>query len=164
MRRGFLLGFLLLIGLTSMAQVRAPAVAGAFYPEKPENLFNVLAELLPKREIEPRDAPQAIIVPHAGYAYSGEVAAQAYFQIPAGADFERIFIIGASHTKVYPGASIFVMGNYKTPFGEVEVDTAVGKKLINESPYFAFPAQRPYQRTQFGSSTSIIAISIGSVV
>ena len=76
-------------------------------------------------------APQALIVPHAGYVFSGEVAASAFSRIPRGYAYKRIFLVGPSHRVGFAGASVDTLYSYaETPLGQVPVDVALGKELI----------------------------------
>lgn len=114
-------------------QNRKPYAAGRFYTDHPDGLKSHLQQLFAKAE--PRkegSSPLAIVVPHAGYVFSGEVAASAYNQINPDRRFERIFIIGSSHTTSFSGASVYCSGNYETPLGTVKVDTALANKLVSE--------------------------------
>ena len=70
--------------------------------------------------LEPEGRVRAIISPHAGYVFSGTVAASAVGFIPSDVDYDNIFIIGSSHRVSFPGASVYTEGNYKTPLGMVE--------------------------------------------
>src|SRR5665648_585158 len=115
-------------------QNREPFAAGRFYTDKPAELKAQLQQLFSGSiKMKSENTPLAIIVPHAGYIYSGEVAASAYNQIDPNRKFERIFIIGSSHTMAFTGASVFCSGNYETPFGTVEVDTDLAKQLVAEN-------------------------------
>ncbi len=78
-------------------------------------------------------APQAMIVPHAGYVFSGEVAASAFNRIPRGHAYKRIFLIGPSHRAGFAGASVDTLySQADTPLGPVPIDTSLGKELIRE--------------------------------
>ncbi len=116
---------------------RVPAVAGTFYAGERSTLRADLASLFARARPSasyPRLA--AVIVPHAGYVYSGEVAASAFNQIDPNAQFENIFILGPSHRVGFDGAAVYVSGNFLTPLGTVSVDTALGRELIRRSPLF----------------------------
>ena len=68
-------------------------------------------------------APQALIVPHAGYVFSGEVAASAFNRIPRGHRYKRIFLIGPSHRVGFNAASVDTLYSFaETPLGEVPID------------------------------------------
>jgi hypothetical protein len=79
----------------------------------------------------------ALIVPHAGYVYSGEVAASGYNTIDRTKEYDNIFIIGPSHTVGFEGASVYTAGNFLTPLGTVTVNRELGEKLIRESGVFS---------------------------
>ncbi len=116
---------------------RVPAVAGMFYESDSALLEQHLHRLF--SQAKPPVSNQsvaALLVPHAGYAYSGGVAASAYNQIPADASYKRIFLIGSSHRMSSSGASIYTQGDFLTPLGRVEVDVAVGRSLAESSNYF----------------------------
>lgn len=116
---------------------RPPAVAGTFYPERADDLRQLLRTLFSKtvRRRDLRDV-RALIVPHAGYVYSGEVAAAAFAQIDAEVVYDTIFILGPSHRVGFEGAAVFCTGDFTTPLGTVEVDCALAEKLIAGSPLF----------------------------
>ena len=109
-------------------KVRKPAVAGSFYPSSAKEINAMLdAWLQPSGD----KAPQALIVPHAGYVFSGEVAASAFSRIPRGHAYRRIFLLGPSHRVGFAGASVDTLYSYaETPLGQVPIDVAVGKELI----------------------------------
>lgn len=115
-------------------QNRKPYAAGRFYTDKPAELKIQLQQMFSKAVRKKADkTPLAIIVPHAGYVFSGEVAASAYNQVDPNRKFERIFIIGSSHTTSFSGASVYCSGNYETPLGIVKVDLELTKKLVADN-------------------------------
>ncbi|MFH2095336.1 MAG: AmmeMemoRadiSam system protein B, partial [Bacteroidota bacterium] len=109
---------------------RKPVVAGQFYAGTESQLRSDLkgyfADAVPKKSSN----VTAIISPHAGYVYSGEVAASSFNQVDNGRKYEHIFVIASSHRVLFGGASIYYLGNYETPLGEVKVDTDFAGKLI----------------------------------
>ena len=114
-------------------KVRKPAVSGSFYPSTAKEILSMTKDWLQPGDDDNRTAPQAIIVPHAGYIFSGEVAASAYNRIPPGHEYKRIFIIGPSHRAGFPGASVDTMYSYaETPLGRVPIDVLLGKELISK--------------------------------
>ncbi len=124
------------------APVRQPVVAGSFYLSNPDHLKTQLSEFFqaaPQRPLSQKVA--AIISPHAGYIFSGEVAAAAYAQLNPEQTFDHIFLLGSSHHVFLNGASIYNKGNYSTPLGIVEVDTKLANELITEHPFFEFVPQ-----------------------
>ncbi len=117
---------------------RKPVVAGRFYPSDKNELKNELKDFFDKAEKKYPDNIRALIAPHAGYVYSGEVASAAYAQIDAKKNYKSIFILAPSHYKAFAGASIYNIGNYETPLGEVHVDIETANKLIAQSKYIAY--------------------------
>ncbi len=122
---------------TAPVEVWEPAVAGFFYPKEPEKLKDTVNKLLssvPQKELEGR--PMALISPHAGYDYSGEVAAYGYNAIREKG-YKRIIVLAPSHYgKKYRGVSILNANYYKTPLGQIEIDQEVCTKLVEHPPYF----------------------------
>lgn len=116
-----------------MAKIRKPAVAGTFYPASKTELQELIDSFLTKAEFIDFAAIRGLVVPHAGYIYSGPVAASAYKQLLTF-DPEvtwKIFLLGASHHASFPGLSIDQHEGYETPLGVVPVDQVV-KKIIKE--------------------------------
>lgn len=115
----------------NVGPIRKAAVAGSFYPENAEELTTTIDGYLKNvdlPELEPNI--RAIIVPHAGYAYSGQVAAYAYKAL-IGKDVSRVIIIGNSHQEFFEGASIYPKGYFETPLGKVEIDNDFAQKLMD---------------------------------
>ena len=150
---------------------RQPAVAGSFYSANKVELKKQLASLLNKKA-EPNKNLRAIIVPHAGYVFSASIAAKAYNLINENANYERIFIIASSHTTHFNSASIYNVGNYITPFGEVEVDVKLATKLINENNLIVYnrnahhsehsiEVQLPFLQEKLKKPFKIVPIVIG---
>ncbi len=111
---------------------RQPAVAGSFYPASREELISMLKGFFDQTQEMLKAQPLAIIVPHAGYIFSGEVASAAYRQIDRNKKFDHIFILGPSHTQYFKGASVYTAGNFLTPLGRVEIDS-LGSWLVNHN-------------------------------
>lgn len=107
------------------ASVRAPAVAGSFYPADPETLHMQLAEMLgaaiPLETLAV--PPKALIVPHAGYIYSGPVAATAYSSLgKAREQIRRVILVGPCHRVAVRGMALPASLQFDTPLGALEVD------------------------------------------
>jgi AmmeMemoRadiSam system protein B/AmmeMemoRadiSam system protein A len=117
---------------------RPPAVAGQFYPAQKEELKLALQQLFAKAA-PPKGLKNvvAIIAPHAGYPYSGEVAASSFNQIDASREYENIFVLGPSHYVGFEGASIYSQGNFVTPLGPVKVNTQLAEELIKKYKFFS---------------------------
>jgi MEMO1 family protein len=152
---------------------RQPAVAGQFYPGDKEALMDSLKQMFqratPKRSSNP---VLAIIAPHAGYVFSGDVAASSYNQVEKK-HYKTIIIIGSSHHALYDGASIYTQGNFITPLGTVKVDRALGQKLIKENNCFTndpaphanehcIEVQLPFLQYIFGEDINLLPVLIGT--
>lgn len=153
---------------------RPAAVAGSFYAGNADDLRRDLEFLfsraLPAR---PGENPLAIIVPHAGYPYSGEVAATGFNQIDPKKKYKNIFIIGSSHRYSFPGAAIYSSGNFETPFGEVEVNKNLAGLLIMGHEHFishnkahrdehSLEVQLPFLQYYLEKEFSIIPMLLGT--
>jgi hypothetical protein len=106
--------------------VRPPAVAGQFYPGDPASLAAEVREYLaasPLQHRPQRPPPKALIVPHAGYVYSGPVAATAYACLaPAHAAIRRVVLLGPSHRVALRGMALCTASHYATPLGLIPLD------------------------------------------
>ncbi|MDP2362565.1 MAG: AmmeMemoRadiSam system protein B, partial [Ignavibacteria bacterium] len=114
---------------------RSPTVAGAFYPAKPSELRTMIYNYLNEdiSEIIQQDI-FAIVVPHAGFVYSGSVAAKAYKQL-IGKKYDAIIIIAPSHQKYFKGASVFKGNAYVTPLGNALVDKELSKEITSVNSF-----------------------------
>jgi AmmeMemoRadiSam system protein B len=114
---------------TTLEHVREPSVAGLYYHSDAVGLRNAvsgyIANAQPVEEINGRLL--AIISPHAGYNYSGHIAACGYSRIK---DIDTVIIIGPSHKVNFTGASIYSQGKFKTPLGMIPVDKELAKRLL----------------------------------
>ncbi|MEA1896213.1 MAG: AmmeMemoRadiSam system protein B [Bacteroidota bacterium] len=118
---------------------RMPVVAGSFYSSDPEELQEILKKLFDQAVSPDQERNiRAVISPHAGYVFSGQVAASGFKQLDPNAEYDHIFLIGSSHHVSFEGASVYSKGNYFTPLGEVEVDCELANKLINDNDCFTF--------------------------
>ncbi len=123
-------------------QNRPPAVAGSFYPSSASEIRQMLKIYFAKAPAPDTDQDVlAIISPHAGYVFSGEVAAAAFKQIDPEKEYKTIFIIGSSHRNSFPGASVYSIGNYSTPLGIVNTDLDIAQKLTAENQVLSYDPQ-----------------------
>ncbi|NQU88489.1 MAG: AmmeMemoRadiSam system protein B, partial [Mariniphaga sp.] len=117
--------------------------------------------------------PRAIISPHAGYVFSGQVAASAFNQIPENTKYEKIFVLASSHQVHFKGASVYTAGNYKTPLGTIKVDLKLTKKLIKSNQIFSenidahsfehsLEVQLPFLQYKLGKEFQLIPIILGT--
>ncbi len=112
-----------------MTSVRNPAVAGLFYPDDPRELRGQVADFL--AAVPAGGAvPKAIIAPHAGYVYSGPIAASAYARIkPARGRITRVVLLGPAHRVGFHGLALSGADYFQTPLGRVMVDKAATEKI-----------------------------------
>ncbi len=117
---------------------RKPAVAGRFYPADARELGNSLDSLFAAAKPRTAGNVTAIVCPHAGYVFSGQVAASGFNQVDPDRQFDNVFVIATSHQVSFPGASIYNQGDYMTPLGKVTVNIELANKLISENPVLTF--------------------------
>jgi AmmeMemoRadiSam system protein B len=124
-----------------MQTVRAPAVAGLFYPADARELHVQLQQFLSQVEPSTEAPPKAIIVPHAGYIYSGPVAASAYARLRAVRDsIHRVVLLGPSHRVGFRGIAVSSMKAFATPLGQILVDQAA-VEAVKQLPEVGFLEQ-----------------------
>lgn len=112
-----------------MTSVRNPAVAGLFYPGDPRELHALVAGYLASA-VAGDVVPKAIIAPHAGYIYSGPIAASAYARIrPARGRITRVVLLGPAHRVGFHGLALPSADCFQTPLGRITVDQEAVKKI-----------------------------------
>jgi AmmeMemoRadiSam system protein B len=106
--------------------VRSPAVAGLFYDADARRLQRHIDALIRGVRGGPRAVPRVLIVPHAGYVYSGQTAAEAYhcLQLPRSHPIERVVMFGPAHRVYLEGMAVPSVDAFATPLGEVPLDRA----------------------------------------
>lgn len=113
--------------------VKGPAVAGTFYPADKKSLQDSVDGFLSKAEKAPSTGRLlALISPHAGYTFSGQVAAYGYKQIK-DSDIKKVILIGPSHHIGFRGASVYTKGSFRTPLGDVKINERIAEDLLNET-------------------------------
>ena len=140
-RFGALAAAFLCLGCWTLAQtpgdskaVREPAVAGQFYPAQPAALKQALEAYL-RDALPPKpDRPIAIVVPHAGYVFSAQIAADAWRQ--AGRHrYDTFVLLGTNHTGAATGrVSVYSGSGFRTPLGTVQIDKTIVEALLKEDP------------------------------
>ena len=106
-----------------MTVIREPAVAGQFYPGSANELGTTIRVLFDEVEVAEGPAPKALIVPHAGYVYSGPVAATAYARLrPHRDQYTRVVLLGPCHRVTLMGLALSAADVFRTPLGDVPLD------------------------------------------
>lgn len=123
---------------SSQKNDRKPAAAGRFYSDNPTELRSMIEGFLADAITGEGTNIAAIISPHAGYVFSGQVAANAFNQVDPDRSFDNVFVIASSHQVAFNGASIYNQGDYVTPLGKVPVNIKLANQLIEGSRLFMF--------------------------
>jgi AmmeMemoRadiSam system protein B/AmmeMemoRadiSam system protein A len=136
----FHLFFILALSPLWAQGIRKPVWAGQFYSANPQELSRQIEQWLNEADYKPQYGYQlkALIVPHAGYIYSGKVAARAYKQV-LGQEFDAIVIIGPSHHFGFRGCSVYQKGAYVSPLGTVHVDQVLSRELSRATGFGFIP-------------------------
>ena len=148
--------------------VRQPGVAGSFYPADPKTLATMIDDMLAKAaSSQPpiADPILAVVAPHAGYQYSGPVAAYTYAALK-GRKFSRVVVIAPSHFEYFDFTSVYDGDAYATPLGTVHVDKAFAAQLAKMSPTIQLSSSRTYshqggRRTRARSAVAVVATRVG---
>ncbi len=163
-----------------MVKIREPAHAGTFYPARKDELIKSIESsflhplgpgALPKVPSERRTLSVGYLVPHAGYIYSGPVAAHSYYGLAQEGAPKLIVVAGPNHTGLGEGASVWRGDYWRTPLGDIEIDQEAAKLLISYTKYFTFDeeahiyehsveVQVPFIQYIFGSSSKLVPIVI----
>lgn len=126
----------LLFPLSCFSQTRKPAVAGQFYPSDSSELNSFIDKSLSDVKMNPVSGDIiAVLAPHAGYDFSGKVAAYSY-KLISGQKYDTVVILGSAHTMFVKGAAVYSRGFFETPLGKVQVDEELSKILLSESDVF----------------------------
>jgi len=111
--------------------IRQSKFSGSFYPNNPDEIRQMFTHFNQKQsDIAPKNI-KAVIVPHAGYIYSGFTAHQVFSHLNAD-NYKRVVVIGPSHHIYFEGTSISLQDSYSTPLGELEIDNSYSKFLLNK--------------------------------
>ena len=153
---------------------RYPAVAGQFYPSTEKELTAALEKYF-QQAAPPKVQGDivALVVPHAGYVFSGKVAASGFNQLIPGKKYDNVFLIGSSHRIVFEGASVYASGDYITPLGTVKVNKSVAAELVRKYNFFSdrpdahaqehsLEVQLPFLQKKLGTDFQLVPIVIGT--
>jgi hypothetical protein len=162
-------------GQTSVPVVRPATQAGRFYESDARLLGHEVDSLLARHAQRTGDEDvAALIVPHAGYYFSGNVAASAYARLHPEKKYKRIFLLGPSHHEWLDGASVNgEVDYYATPLGDVKVDCETARQLIKTDSVFSYQpkahdrehcleVQLPFLQRHLGEVPPIVPIIIST--
>ncbi|MEM2946623.1 MAG: AmmeMemoRadiSam system protein B [Candidatus Bathyarchaeia archaeon] len=160
-----------------MVKIRPPSQAGAFYAGKAESLKRqieecFLHELGPGKIPTVMEGPRRIVglvCPHAGYMYSGPVAAHAYYNLASDGKPDTIVLFGPNHTGYGSALAVMNEGYWRTPLGDVEVDGETANKIVREARIVdvddsahryehSIEVQLPFLQYLYGSAFKIVPI------
>ncbi len=158
--------FLMVVTMENLNAKRECAAAGTFYSSDAIELSSQIKSLLQNAKTFKEEDVQAIIVPHAGYVFSAQTAAVAFNTLKKR--YKNIFLIGSSHHVSFDGASIYSIGNYKTPLGEIQTNHSIVSELM-KNPLFTYnrdahtkehtlEVQLPFLQTIYGDELNIVPI------
>ena len=160
-----------------MSELRAPAVAGTFYPGRPAELSaavaGYLADAAPPESGETRPDPKAIIVPHAGYVYSAPVAAAAYARLePLAGTVTRVVLLGPAHTVYLSAIAVPHVAAFDGPLGVLTIDrpaiwqlAGLPQVVQDDRPHareHALEVQFPFLQAVLGE-VAILPLVVGEV-
>ena len=127
--------------------IRKSVVSGSFYPDKKEELLKYINQFNSfKTNNETFENIKAIIVPHAGYVYSGFTANLAYFSCK-NKNPKRVIVIGPSHRVYLKGASVSLYDEYETPLGNILIDKKFSENLIKEYDFLDFNIECEFEHS-----------------
>lgn len=155
-------------------KVRTPAVAGTFYPARPGELKRMVDDLLTGAPIpEKAGSPAALVVPHAGYVYSGPVAATAYARLSGiGASISRVVAFGPVHYVPVRGAAVPAADAWATPLGEVPIDLVFRQRAVARgaavddrphAPEHALEVQLPFLQRLLGEGFTFLPVAVSEL-
>lgn len=114
--------------------IREPFVAGRFYTRNRDELCAQIDSFIQQANVERSENVYALIAPHAGYIYSGTVAAHAYKRI-AGANYDTAVVLAPSHYEHFDGVSVIPEGLFRTPIGDMEIDSGFTAELMKKREF-----------------------------
>lgn len=155
-------------------RTRPPAVAGLFYPGDPVTLRRQVEQLLAEAH-EPRGdrpPPKAVVVPHAGYPYSGPVAATAYRALaPRRGSVDRVVLLGPAHRVLLDGLAVPSVDAFATPLGPVAIDDAARRRIaamphvvVDDVPHadeHSLEVHLPFLQCALGEGWELLPLVVG---
>ncbi|MBU1077138.1 MAG: AmmeMemoRadiSam system protein B [Spirochaetes bacterium] len=161
---------------TKNSNIRKNAVAGQFYPKDAKDLkeqINSYFKEIEKPETLPFGHLMGLIVPHAGYTYSGKVAAHAY-KLLENKKIDTVILLGGSHRTFLETPSVYPKGAYQTPLGNLPINESVVKKIKEWYPSITFvpkahewehslEVQLPFLQTALKNDFTIVPVLFGKI-
>jgi len=153
--------------------IRAPSVAGSFYPLAPGDLKADISKYLQDVVAEEIDGSVVgIIVPHAGYVYSGSVAAHA-FKALDNISPRDVLLVGPSHYVSFSGISVFPKGCFSTPLGNVSINSSIAENYLTSyeevhdyphvhNPEHALEVELPFLQSVLEPGFNIVPLLVGA--
>lgn len=144
--------------------VLLPAVAGTWYPKDPGRLAATVDRLFEAAPIPPADPAAALLAPHAGFAYSGEVAAAA-FACLRGRHLSRVVLVGPSHYASFRGGALPEAAVWRTPLGDLRVESDGVPIPRRDGPFLrehSLEAELPFLQRALPAGFSVVPILLGA--
>ncbi|MFH0856792.1 MAG: AmmeMemoRadiSam system protein B [bacterium] len=156
----------------SNKNLRPAAAAGKFYPASSDILEKETKSFMAANDCYKNDDVFALMSPHAGYKYAGDVYGSAYSTVK-GRKIETVIIIGNSHHSYFDGISIYAEGGYETPMGNIKIDSELAKKIMARDKKFivdqnmhstehSIEVQLPFLRSVLGKDFKAVAALMGN--
>lgn len=145
-----------------LERIRESVIAGTWYPGNPEKLRKAVLEYLAKASVTSLSGRLVgLVAPHAGYIYSGPVAAYAY-KLLEGKPVKKVLIMAPSHRAYFNGASVDDVAGYRTPLGVVPVDRALAQKLMAHEDLFSHVPQAHAQEHSLEIQLPFLQVVLGA--
>jgi MEMO1 family protein len=153
-------------------RVRPAAVAGAFYPAHQPQVEEALADAFAgARQTEGLPPAKALVAPHAGWVYSGPIAASAYRTLEGREEIERVVLLGPSHYVPFAGLAASSADAFQTPLGQVPLDGAARELALSapavvlndtaHAPEHSLEVQLPFLQEVLGDAFSLLPLAVG---
>ncbi|MGZ3592282.1 MAG: AmmeMemoRadiSam system protein B [Syntrophales bacterium] len=142
-------------------EIRKSVIAGTWYPGSSKVLRADIEEFfLNAPDVVIDGSIRGLIVPHAGYAYSGQIAARAY-KIIKRKVFDAVLVLGPSHRAYFRGVSIYNRGGYETPLGVVPVDVALANDIMAQSEMISYMPDAHSQEHSLEIQLPFLQVALG---
>ncbi|MCP4395613.1 MAG: AmmeMemoRadiSam system protein B [Alphaproteobacteria bacterium] len=147
-----------------MVNVRQTAVAGMFYPDDKHELLETVTRFLDNVAESSASLPKAAIAPHAGYIYSGQIAARVYKLLSKGkGSIKKVILLGASHRVSFDGIALSSADAFNTPFGEIKTDKEI-TNILADLPCVGFSDEVHAEEHSLEVHLPFIHVSLGKEI